>query len=61
MKRWPLPVKVGFLCLLFSILGYILGCFMHSEFFHFFENLFGSFTGEGSLPISQVIFVILGA
>ena len=42
IKKLPLGVKVGALCLLFSILGYILGCFMHSEFFHFFENLFGA-------------------
>jgi len=33
---------------------------MHSEFFHFFKDLFGSFTGEGSLTISQVVFLILG-
>lgn len=39
-KDYPTNVKVGLLCLLFSILGYICGCFMHGEFFHFFENLF---------------------
>lgn len=61
MKRWPLSVKVGFLCLIFSILGYILGCFAHSEFFHFFQNLFNALPGDGGLTISQVAFLILGA
>lgn len=37
-----LKVKVAITVLTFSVIGYILGCFVHSEFYHHFFNwLFG--------------------
>jgi uncharacterized membrane protein YfcA len=33
-----LKTKVALLVLAFSVIGYILGCFVHSEFFHHFFN-----------------------
>lgn len=35
-------IKMSIVVLAFSVIGYITGCFVHSEFFHHFFNwLFG--------------------